>query len=245
MSDNLDAALRTIDEYLDNPTQRAGDYAYPSERGDGSAGQCWRCRRNPTDDPAALCEGCRAFMLEDADEDPAAQPPRQRIGLEFGPPPTWIDVDPGRPVRLPADTRRTDLYTMTPANRRLGGISRIADEVPLHPQWMSPNELRRLMGNITLDPSVGPAGRAWLDEHVQANTEAAAEFDEYVQQIADAFSRSAAELFEPVLDALARLAAPGENLDPLERAQARRAQARAARDRGLPSARRPPRSMRP
>jgi len=72
--DLLGRAAAAVVAGIGDPWQRSGDYV---SYGDGSTG-CVRCRCDETDlVDGWFCRGCRLFMCEISDEDPAA---RERLG---------------------------------------------------------------------------------------------------------------------------------------------------------------------
>lgn len=71
MTDHITAVTDLIDAVLDgNGLQRTTEASYGRDPGEGV---CWRGCGNPSaeDSGSGLCEPCRAFLLEDTEEDPA------------------------------------------------------------------------------------------------------------------------------------------------------------------------------
>jgi hypothetical protein len=65
---HLDTITDLIDDALaGHDLQRTTEASYGDDFGPGV---CWRCRAD-ADSTSGLCDGCRAYLLEDSDEDPA------------------------------------------------------------------------------------------------------------------------------------------------------------------------------
>lgn len=70
---HIDAALASIDELLDHPTQKSDEGAYPSEFGEMTR-FCWRCQRQRAVELTAteLCVECAAWLRGESTLDPKA-----------------------------------------------------------------------------------------------------------------------------------------------------------------------------
>lgn len=68
MSERTDKILELLDGALQTPLSNG-------IRVDHHPGRCARCQKNPPrDDKSSFCGGCRAFLLDDTDEDPKDKP---------------------------------------------------------------------------------------------------------------------------------------------------------------------------
>ena len=84
MTDRIIAITDLIDNALaGNDTQHTSETSYGDDFG---AGACWRCAEPAAEDSVSgLCHGCRAFLLEDTEVDPAAPDYDDfRAGFESG-----------------------------------------------------------------------------------------------------------------------------------------------------------------
>lgn len=69
MSRHIDAVTSLIDQVLDVGQQHTDEASYGDDHGPG---RCWRGPAPADDDSTSgLCAGCRSFLLEDSDDDPA------------------------------------------------------------------------------------------------------------------------------------------------------------------------------
>jgi len=101
--DLLDAALAP-DDHQDSPEAHIYTDVAPALP---DAGTCWRCTTHPTAEGSELCAGCRAFMLEDSDHDPAARTADlDARGRTFDPPDGVARLRPtdGDPITIIATT---------------------------------------------------------------------------------------------------------------------------------------------
>lgn len=82
MSDRADRILDLIDTGLQHSHEPAMPLA--------PAGRCTRCQHHPADVDSDFCDGCRAFLLGDSDQDPTqrAQQPGSLYSISV-----HVDVD--------------------------------------------------------------------------------------------------------------------------------------------------------
>lgn len=73
MSDRIKQITDLIDGALSDPGQHTPEQSYGTDFGDG---KCWRCGGDADGESGSgLCDGCRAFLLEDSDVDPTEEDP--------------------------------------------------------------------------------------------------------------------------------------------------------------------------